>query len=153
MQGNIFTWTVNSQIVPGANSSDFIFKPTKAGYDTIKVNQSILFTIPQSTDSKSCEGPSYSFLQLIKNVPKVRIYGDSTICQSTPKEFYSIRPNDSSDVFNWTVTGNNVLWAGTKSPLYRQIDWIETGFDTIRVSEDNGVCSGYGYLAVKVAPH
>jgi hypothetical protein len=61
------------------------------------------------------------------------------------------------DEIKWSITGNNVIYAisaDTKNKdLSRQVDWTEPGYDTLRVSENNGECIAYDSLVVKVAPH
>jgi hypothetical protein len=153
MAGDVFKWYVNNVMVPGVDSSKFLFKPIQKGKDTIRLEQSIVFSYPHILNSISCEGPSYTFIQEIKSVPVVRIKGDSTICVNTLEVPYSIMPEDSTHTFTWSVSGNNVMYSPSKSQLYRQIDWSVAGFDTIYVSENNGVCTGYFDLPITVAPH
>jgi len=92
----------------------------------------------------------------VETIPKVTVTGDTMICENSTKINYIITPNDSNDVFTWSVSGKRVNYSNTEGKyknLNRMIDWIEPGIDTIKVVEDNGTCKGYNRLIVRIAPH
>jgi hypothetical protein len=149
-KGDLFTWYINDSVIKGADSSTLIFKPTEKGNYRFRCEQSIKFVDPHLANSLTCPGPPIAFTQKINQVPIVKVSGDTIIYENTSKIVYTITPEDISHTFQWWVSGNQVLYAVSESDLYRQIDWLVPGFDTIRVSEDNGACKGYDSLVIEV---
>jgi len=152
-QGNKFEWMVNRVIQVGADSSQFVFKPTKTGDYEIILNQRYDFRDP-ALDTKTCKANQLRFTQSVKTVPVVSVIGDTMVCENTRRVAYAIKPEDPTHTFTWTVTGGRTSYSSsTNNNLIRQIDWITPGIDTIRVTEDNGICAGHDSLVVAVAPH
>jgi hypothetical protein len=157
--GNILEWSVThgKDSLPKAYSSSYTFVPTEKGFYDFTLKQSILFSDVNVQYFKTCYGPDLTFTQEVRAVPVVDVTGDSLVCENTTKVKYQIiKPEDSLHVFEWSVTGNRVNYSPSASKykeLYRQVDWTVPGFDTIRVSEDNGACKGYDSLIVRVSQH
>jgi len=154
-KGSKFTWRLNGDI-QGSDSLKYLFRPDTTGFFTIKLSQSLEFKDANVAYTLSCEGPYYQFVQEIKSVPHIDVYGDSLICENTSKVPYAIKAENPLHDFTWTVTGGRVIYAvsdNQNKDMSRQVDWTVPGYDTIRVSEFNGACYGYDYLPIAVSPH
>ena len=117
-----------------------------------------LYATQVTSDGYACESEPTTATVTISNKkrPIVNVRGDSMVCENTTKVTYYITPQDTSNTFTWKISGKTVSYLppiAYNRDLFRQVDWTAPGFDTIVVSESNGVCIGYDSLIVRIAPH
>jgi len=178
-EGNSYSFNGNTYNTAGTYSVKLI---NKNGCDSTATLVLTVYPISSTITANICEGNNYYFngnsytnagtysiqktnslgcdstITLILNVKKaafVKLIGDSLFCEKGLRTPYFIQTNDTSNTITWTVTGNNVLYSpDSKNPkIYRQVDWLSTGIDTITVSVDNGVCTAFDRMIVRIAPH
>jgi len=110
------------------------------------------FSIYQTVNG--CESKATTGKFLVRSRPTPQIIGRDRLCENSLAVPYSIAVKNPTSSFNWSITGGRTLYKTSESiqGYTRNVDYIETGIDTLTVFEDNGYCIGKGILPVKVAP-
>ena len=121
-----------------------------ASQNTIAGNK--IFTFYQTIDG--CDSKLITDSFTIRNRPNPQIIGQDKLCERSLRIPYRVTLTNKTNTFNWSITGNRVLYKSSQSAQGNtcNVDYFESGLDTLIVYENNGYCIGTGILPIEVAP-
>jgi predicted SpoU family rRNA methylase len=126
--GHTYQWTTPSKgIIIGSNTGNSVsIRWTTAGIDSVKVRQ----TNPLTNCFKDT-----TITVLIQTSPNPLITGNSTVCQQSQNNSYSV-PNIPSHTYQWYAPTKGII-NGSSTGNSIAVNWTESGLDSIRVRQIN----------------
>ncbi len=118
-------------------------------------DKTILKNIPDIED-EGCYSNEITATLRVAPAAKTKIIGDSTLCEYTMEEIYTLAYSpEKPSKYRWEVTGNNIAYTkDANSTAVRYVDWSKAGIDTIKVYERTYYeCDGYDELIVNIAEY
>ena len=89
------------------------------------------------TDNNGCKNTSTATVNVNPN-PFNKIIGDTLLCENTTKKIFKVLNMTPGSTYSWSVTGGRTNYIiNEKEQYYRSFDFIESGIDTIYVTETN----------------
>lgn len=141
--GNTYIWNnpKHGIVKGGLNSSSITVDWTNEGIDTMRLRM---------TDNVTGCSKDTMFIVNITPLPKPIIYGSASVCEQSKGVQYEV-PYKSGNTYQWSYPNLGIILGNPNSSIIN-IDWNNTGVDTIRVKEIHTPtgCSKDTFLIVKI---